>query len=105
MQGMRDSLTAAGVLSVTEVDLKDVINMRSRMRRTGEVLLGSLAEATPIARIVPTADVAVIPLAPGKLNFEVGIAWRTHDTVHGRDVNRLVAHIAPRPGEPLETVS
>jgi DNA-binding transcriptional LysR family regulator len=104
MQGMRDALTAAGVLSVTEVDLKDVINMRARMRRNGDILLGSLADDTPIARIVPTADVAVIPLAPDELNFEIGIAWRTHDTVHAAAVNKLVAEIEPVPGQPLEIV-
>ncbi|MET0888108.1 MAG: LysR family transcriptional regulator, partial [Mycetocola sp.] len=61
MQAMRDSLTAAGVLSVTEVDLRDVINMRSRMKRNSEIILGSIASDTPIARILPTEEVAVIP--------------------------------------------
>jgi len=104
MQGMHDSLVAAGVLSLTEVDLKDVVNMRARMKRNGDILLGSLAEDGPMARIVPAAGVTVVPLAPGELSFEVGIAWRTHDTVHGSAVSRLVADIEPTVGEPLETV-
>jgi len=92
------------VLSVTEVDLREVINMRSRMKRNGEILLGSVADDTPFSRIVPTDDVAAIPLAPGELAFEIGIAWRTHDTVRGRVVAKLVGEISPRPGENLEIV-
>jgi DNA-binding transcriptional LysR family regulator len=104
MKGMREALAAAGVHSLTEVNLRDVVDMRTRLERNGDILLGSLAEDTPLARIVATDDVAVIPLAPGELDLEIGIAWRTHDTVHAGIINKLVAEIEPMPGQPLEIV-
>nr|WP_244893309.1 LysR family transcriptional regulator substrate-binding protein [Agreia bicolorata] len=104
MQRVRESLAEAGVVSIVELDLKDVVNVRSRMRRNGEIMLGTLADDTPLARVMPIKDGAVVPLEPGELTLEIGLAWRTDREDRDKTFSALIASVEPAAGKPLEIV-
>lgn len=98
MQAFLDALNKGGVASITEVDLRDVIGLQSRMARTGEVMLGTTSPDLPTGRMFDLESMHVYPLGDDEIDFEIGLAWRTRDTIHGPLVASIVDAMRPPTG-------
>lgn len=99
MRILLDGIHAAGVESIEEVDLRDMIGLQARMARTGELMLITPSDDLPSARFFDFSETNVYPLADGEITFEVGLAWRTRDMLHGDTIAAVVAAVAPPAGE------
>lgn len=93
MLALRDRLLESGVVAVNEMDLRDMLTMAARLRKTGEVMLGSQTQDSPLFRITDTSNLIATPVAEGEIDFTVGIAWRAQDSLNLKRilgvVNRL----------------
>lgn len=90
--GVLDTLTAAGVESVAEVDLRDLIGLESRMRRTGELMLITVTKDMPqAARFLDIKRMRTHPVADGELISEVGLVSRSGDHLHSEAISRIVS--------------
>lgn len=99
MRKLLDAIHAAGVDSIEEVDLRDMIGLQARMARTGEVMLITPSDDLPTARFFDLSETNVYPLADGEISFEVGLAWRTRDAVHRDAITAVTAAVAPPHGQ------
>lgn len=95
MKAMLDALTGAGVASVAEVDLRDVIGLEGRMVRTGELMFATLSDDLPTARFLDLDRLRTYPLADGEIRFEIGLAWRSRDSVHRDTLDPVTALLRP----------
>ncbi|MDQ0382770.1 LysR family transcriptional regulator [Amycolatopsis thermophila] len=95
MKAMLDALTRAGVESIAEIDLRDVIGLEGRMARTGELMLAMLSDDLPTARFLDLDRLRTYPVADGEIRFEIGLAWRGRDCVHRAAIDAVVAALSP----------
>ncbi|QNA91847.1 MULTISPECIES: LysR family transcriptional regulator [unclassified Microbacterium] len=95
MKSMLDRLYEAGVASIVEVDLRDMIDLQNRMARTGELMLTTISPDLPSTRFLDQESMQIFPLAEGEILFEVGLAWRTRDSVHGARLAAVVDELRP----------
>lgn len=95
MARMLDSLRSAGVASIEEVDLRDIIGLQTRLMRTGELMLVSPSNDLPTTRFFDFATTDVIPLDDDEIDFRVGLAWRERSVVGRRDVDQVIAALSP----------
>jgi DNA-binding transcriptional LysR family regulator len=100
MQAFRDTLLNAGVESIHEIDLRELVGLQARIARTGEVMLVTPSKDLPTARFLDFNEMQIYPLADGQLEMEVGLAWRTRDSVHMGLIRRVVDELRP-PGDTL----
>jgi DNA-binding transcriptional LysR family regulator len=98
MATMLERIRSAGVESIEEIDLRDLIGLRARIDRTGELMLVSKSDDLPSARFFDLEHSIVRELADGELDFEVGLAWRERDTVHRAGIEAIVEAMAPPDG-------
>jgi DNA-binding transcriptional LysR family regulator len=99
MRKLLDDIYAAGVESIEEVDLRDIVGLQARMARTGELMLITPSEDLPGARFFDLSETNVYPVADGEISFEVGLAWRTRDVVHHAAIASVVAALSPPHGQ------
>lgn len=104
MLALRDRLLEAGVVAVNEMDLRDVLTMAARLRKTGEVMLGSRTQDSPLFRLTDTSGLVATPIADGEIDFTVGIAWRARDS---NNLKRILAVVNRLRGEedPLDEIA
>jgi DNA-binding transcriptional LysR family regulator len=95
MKAMLDALTSAGVASVAEVDLRDVIGLEGRMARTGELMFATLGDDLPTARLLDLDCLRTYPVADGEIRFEIGLAWRRRDSVHQDALDAVTSLLRP----------
>ena len=98
MRILLDDIAAAGVESIEQVDLRDMIGLQARMARTGELMLITPSADLPTARFFDLSETNVYPLADGEITFEVGLAWRTRDARHRDAITAVIAAVAPPDG-------
>ncbi|WP_020639365.1 LysR family transcriptional regulator [Amycolatopsis balhimycina] len=103
MQAMLDALTGAGVESVAEVDLRDIIGLEGRMARTGELMLAILSDDLPTSRFLDLEHLRTYPVTDGEIRFEIGLAWRSRDSVH-RDALEAVTTLLRPDGDDLPLI-
>lgn len=94
-----DGITAAGVESIEEVDLRDMVGLQARMARTGELMLITPSDDLPSARFFDLSETNVYPLSDGEITFEVGLAWRSRDVLHRDQISAITAAVAPPTGQ------
>lgn len=104
MLALRDRLLEAGVVAVNEMDLRDVLTMAARLRKTGEVMLGSQTQDSPLFRLTDTSGLLSTPVAAEELDFTVGVAWRAQDSTN---LKRILAVVDRLRGEadPLDEIA
>lgn len=90
MLATRDRLLEAGVAAVNEMDLRDVVTLTARLRKTGEIMLGTHSEDTPLSRLTDTSSLLATPIADGEIDFKVGVAWRSRDGMNLERILRIV---------------
>jgi DNA-binding transcriptional LysR family regulator len=95
MKALLDALTGAGVASIAEIDLRDVIGLEGRMTRTGELMLAVVSDDLPVARFLDLDRLRTYPVADGEIRFEIGLVWRTRDCVHRAAIDAVVAALCP----------
>ncbi|WP_378148689.1 LysR substrate-binding domain-containing protein [Cnuibacter sp. UC19_7] len=100
MATMLGRIRDAGVESIEEIDLRDVIGLRSRIDRTGELMLVSRSDDLPTTRFFDLEHATLRPLADDELDFEVGLAWRERDAVHREAISAIVEAMRPPGGVP-----
>ncbi len=98
MRMLLDGMYAAGVESIEEVDLRDMIGLQARMARTGELMLITPSDDLPTARFFDLSETNVYPLADGEITFVIGLAWRTRDVLHREAIAAIAAALAPPAG-------
>ncbi len=98
MRRMRDAFERAGIESVEEIDLRDIVGIQGRMARTGQIMLISRGGDLPTSRLFDFDQLEVYPFADGELDTVVGLAWRERDTVHAAPLRRIVDRLRPRDG-------
>lgn len=79
------------VRSLSTVELQDVVGLRSRILRTGEITIGLHAPDAPFSRMVDLTGLAAIPLVAPELRVEVGLAWRSSDGRNAHIIHTLLA--------------
>lgn len=90
--GVYDALSGAGVGSVAEVDLRDLIGLEARMRRTGELMLIAVVkDMPPAARFLDGKKITTHPIAEGELISEVGLVSRSGDFLHRDAIDGVVS--------------
>jgi DNA-binding transcriptional LysR family regulator len=99
MQHMRDAFERAGIVSVEEVDLRDIVGIQGRMARTGQIMLVSRGGDLPTSRLFDFDQLEVYPLADGEIDTVIGLAWRERDTVHASELGRIIERLRPRTDE------
>lgn len=99
MRILLDGITAAGVESIEEVDLRDMVGLQARMARTGELMLITPSDDLPSARFFDLSETNVYPLDDGEITFEVGLAWRSRDVLHREQISAITAAVAPPAGQ------
>lgn len=99
MRKMMDALYGAGVESITEIDLRDVVGIEGRMRRTGELILTTLGDDLPPSRFLDVDRMRTFPVSDDEIRFEIGLAWRVRDSVHRTAIEAIVADLRPEPGD------
>jgi len=95
MRAMLDALTDAGVASVAEVDLRDVIGLEGRLARTGELMFATFSDDLPTSRFLDLDRLQTYPVAEGEIRFEIGLAWRSRDSVHRAALEAVTTHLRP----------
>lgn len=100
MQAMLDALTSAEVASVAEVDLRDVIGLEGRLARTGELMFATLGDDLPASRFLDLDRLRTYPVEESEIRFEIGLAWRSRDSVH-RDALEAVTTLLRPDGDDL----
>ncbi len=95
MARMLQTLQNAGIASVDEVDLRDIIGLQSRLARTGELMLVCPSDDLPTTRFFDFAAADVIPIDDDEIDFRVGLAWRERSVVGRRDVDHVIAALTP----------
>lgn len=103
MLALRQKLLDAGVTDVIEIDFADVLTLESRLRRTGAIMLGNKVDDTPLSQILARMDLQATPVDLDDIDFEVGVAWRTEDSLRGSRVRAIVDILRP-PGTEIEVV-
>ncbi|MGF6832482.1 DNA-binding transcriptional LysR family regulator [Paenarthrobacter sp. TE4293] len=95
MQAFRDTLLNAGVESIHEIDLRELIGLQARMGRTDELMLVTPGKDLPSGRFLDLDQMQLYPLADDELEMEVGLAWRSRDSVHGDTIRSIVENLHP----------
>lgn len=90
MLAMRDRLLEAGASAVNEMDLRDVVTLTTRLRKTGEIMIGNQSEDAPLSRLTDTSSLRATPIADGEIDFRVGVAWRSWDSMNLERILRIV---------------
>lgn len=103
MLALRQKLLDAGVTEVAEIDFADVLTLESRLRRTGAVMLANKAEDTPLNQMLSRMDLQAAALDLDDIDFELGVAWRTADSLLGGRVRAIVDLLRP-PGAAIDVV-
>lgn len=103
MRALRQRLLDAGVTDVVEIDFADVLTLESRLRRTGAIMLGTKVTDTPLSQILARMDLQATPVDLDDIDFELGVAWRTDDSLRGSRVRAIVDTLRP-PGAEIEVV-
>lgn len=98
MRRMRDAFERAGIESVEEIDLRDIVGIQGRMSRTGQIMLISRGSDLPTSRLFDFDQLEVYPFADGEVDTVVGLAWRERDTVHTAPLRRIVDRLRPLDG-------
>ncbi|RKS93501.1 LysR substrate binding domain-containing protein [Microbacterium sp. AG790] len=99
MNAFVDTIRAAGVEAVEEIDLREIVGLRGRMARTGEVMLITHSDELPTAAFFDLNTAATYPLASGEISLQVGLAWRSRDMLHRDLIERIAAKLSPPAGE------
>lgn len=99
MSAFVDTIHAAGVEAVEEIDLREIVGLRGRMARTGEVMLITHSDELPAAAFFDLNTAATYPLASGEVSLQVGLAWRSRDMLHRDLIERIIAVLSPPAGE------
>ncbi|MEO2133751.1 LysR family transcriptional regulator [Microbacterium sp.] len=99
MNAFVDTIHAAGVEAVEEIDLREIVGLRGRMARTGEVMLITHSDELPAAAFFDLNTAATYPLASGEISLQVGLAWRSRDMLHRDLIERIAAKLSPPAGE------
>lgn len=94
-----DSIYAAGVESIEEVDLRDMVGLQARMARTGELMLITPSDDLPGSRFFDLGQARVYPVDDEEITFEVGLAWRTRDSLHRDAITDVVSAMTPPDGK------
>jgi len=105
MSALVSHLRNAGVATLNQVELKDVIGLRARIHRTGEVMLGLSSEDSPLNGLVSTGELAMIPLKDGPAGFFIGVAWRQNDARLADQIDAILAALRPDREGPLPVLS
>ncbi len=95
----RRAFEQAGVASVDEIDLRELVGLQGRLARTGEVMLVTRSEELPASRLFEFDRLQVYPFADDELITTIGLAWRARDTVHAQQLAEVVAELRPADGE------
>jgi len=91
-----EGLQAAGVRDIAEVGPEEVMAIESRLRRTGEVLLGPSPLDTPIPELLANNTLTNAEIPHSELGFDVGLVWRSNHTAAVPRIHGVLQHI---PGE------
>jgi DNA-binding transcriptional LysR family regulator len=105
MNALVSHLRDAGVATLNQVELKDVIGLGARIHRTGEVMLGLSAADSPLNGLVSTGELTMIPLTDGPAGFFMGVAWRHDDARLSEQIDAILAALRPDPEAALPLVS
>lgn len=99
MGKMFEAFKRAGIGTVEEIDLRDIIGVQTRLVRTGEVMLVTRSTELPASRFFDFDQLEVYPFADGELDTTVGLAWRERDSVHAKQLDSIVAQLRPPDGD------
>jgi DNA-binding transcriptional LysR family regulator len=100
MAAMHDRLLQSGVRDQVEIDLRDFLSIRSRLRQPRTVMLATTATDSPLAATVYPGEMALLPIRDLDVEFALGVAWREPNFAHGDRIAELVERLHPLPGEP-----
>jgi DNA-binding transcriptional LysR family regulator len=92
---LRDWLTTGGVTTIEEIDLADVPILSVRLRRKGVVTLNATG---PDPRVTYNRDIITVPFDEDSPLFQIGIAWRTDDSLRRDRLTAVVDTLRPPEG-------
>ncbi|WP_344376115.1 LysR family transcriptional regulator [Agromyces tropicus] len=100
MAALHDRLAEHGVRDQVEVDLRDFMSIRSRLRHPRTAMLTTTAPDAPLATTVYPGEATLLPIRDLEIDFLVGVAWREPNFAHGGGVDEVVQRLHPPPGAP-----
>lgn len=100
MAAMYDRLAEHGIRDQVEVDLREFMSIRSRLRQPRTAMLTTTAPDSPLSATVYPGEVTLLPVRDLDIEFLLGVAWREPNFAHGDGVAEVVRRLRPPPGEP-----
>jgi hypothetical protein len=101
---LHQRMLKAGVAAVNEMDLRELLTLVARLRKTGEFLLSTAASDNPLLRLADTSTLVSTPLADGEVDLQLGIAWRAAEGLKMERIMAVVDGLRPL-ADPLDEIS
>ncbi|WP_041939567.1 MULTISPECIES: LysR family transcriptional regulator [Frankia] len=100
MRRLRDRLEQDGHAHVVTMREQDLLALANTIRRSRQLTLTGSANSGPAGRVFTDPAFALVPLAPGEIDFQLGLAWSrataSRDSRISAAVDHLRATIPPR---------
>lgn len=103
MTALLNQLVEVGIGEVLELQLPDLMNLTSRLRQAGAVMLNANAPDVPISSMMARPGLKALPLDGINFEFQIGVAWRSADSTCSRRVAALAERLAPD-GDGIEII-
>jgi DNA-binding transcriptional LysR family regulator len=100
MNAMSDQLRKAGLRKVSEIEFSELLTVESRMRKTGEIMIGTLAPDSPIAAMLHRSTLTHLPLELDEMQIEFGLAWRSNAGLRRERLQRIIDYVHPTGKQP-----
>ncbi|ALJ19947.1 LysR family transcriptional regulator [Microbacterium sp. No. 7] len=90
-------------LDMHEIDFAQLVMLESLLRGEQAVLLCNAPPDTPLWPMLSRGNLIRTPLDLDDIHFELGLVWRTADSLRGDRIRALVEHVHPS-DKPAEVV-
>ncbi|KQC39867.1 LysR family transcriptional regulator [Frankia sp. ACN1ag] len=93
MRRLQDRLEQAGHAHVVTMREQDLLLLATTIRRSRQLTLTGSANSGPAGRVFADPAFALVPLAPGEIDFQLGLVWSRATAARDPRITAAVDHL------------
>jgi DNA-binding transcriptional LysR family regulator len=93
MRRLQDRLEQVGHAHVVTMREQDLLLLANAVRRSRQLTLTGSANSGPAGRVFADPVFALVPLAPGEIDFQLGLAWSRAAAARDPRIPAVVDHL------------